>query len=113
MNKALLADALAEKLGVTRKQAEDFLEGFVDIVTQTLVKGDEVTLAGFGTFMPKFRSARMGVNPQNPAERIEVGAVVIPKFKAGKGLKDALKAVPAAKPATSGGLPPETGSLNP
>jgi DNA-binding protein HU-beta len=70
----------------------------LEVITETLVKDDEVTLTGFGTFSAKFRSSRMGVNPQNPSERIKVPAVTVPKFKAGKALKDALKAKPAQKP---------------
>lgn len=93
MNKALLAEVLAERTGLSKKQTEELLEQFTAVVTETLMKNEEVTLAGFGTFMPKFRSARMGVNPQRPSERIKVPAVVIPKFKAGKALKDALKQV--------------------
>lgn len=93
MNKALLAEVLAERTGLSKKQTEDLLEQFTAVVTETLTKNEEVTLAGFGTFMPKFRSSRMGVNPQQPNERIKVPAVVIPKFKAGKALKDALKQV--------------------
>ena len=91
MNKAKLAEVLAERTGISKKQAEDFLENFVEVVKESLVKGEEVTLAGFGTFMAKFRGSRMGVNPQNPSQRIPVPAVTIPKFKAGKNLKDALK----------------------
>lgn len=93
MNKATLAEVVAEKLGVPKKQAEEYLEALVESITQAMVKGDTVTITGFGAFIPKYRSARMGVNPQNPRERIEVPAVVIPKFKAGKALKDALKTV--------------------
>lgn len=93
MNKATLAEVLAERMGLSKKQTEDLLEHFTAVVTETLIKNEEVTLAGFGTFMPKFRSSRMGVNPQHPSERIKVPAVVIPKFKAGKALKDALKQV--------------------
>jgi DNA-binding protein HU-beta len=91
MNKALLAETIAERTGLSKKQAEDVLETFVDIIKEQLITGEEVTLAGFGTFMAKHRSARMGVNPQNPSERIQVPEVVIPKFKAGKNLKDSLK----------------------
>lgn len=91
MNKAELINRIAEKVGVTKKQAEDMIESFETIVTDTLKNKEEVTLAGFGTFMPKERSARGGVNPQNPKERIQIPAVTIPKFKAGKALKDALK----------------------
>jgi DNA-binding protein HU-beta len=91
MNKAELIDKLAEKVGVTKKQAEDMLEGFTQTVTETIKANGEVTLTGFGTFMSKERSARTGVNPQNPTEKIQIAAVRVPKFKAGKALKDALK----------------------
>ncbi len=93
MNKAKLAEVLADQTGLSKKQAEDFLESFVGTVIDSLQKGDPVTLTGFGTFMAKYRSARMGVNPQKPTERIQIPAVIIPKFKAGKALKDALKSV--------------------
>lgn len=91
MNKVELANAISEKIGVSKKQTEDMLEVFTDIVTSTLKSGGEVTLTGFGTFSAKFRAARGGVNPQKPSERIQIPAVTVPKFKAGKALKDALK----------------------
>lgn len=91
MNKAELIDKIAEKTGVAKKQAEDMLEAFTTVVTETLKAKGEVTIAGFGTFMAKERSARAGVNPRNPKERIQIHAVTIPKFKSGKALKDALK----------------------
>ncbi len=93
MNKAELIDAIATKTGVAKKQAEDMLEAFTEIVTATLKSKGEVTLTGFGTFMSKERSARTGVNPQNPTEKIQIAAVTIPKFKSGKALKDALKGI--------------------
>ncbi|MEK7655403.1 MAG: HU family DNA-binding protein [Patescibacteria group bacterium] len=95
MNKAELINVISEKIGVTKKQAEDMVECLVDTVTTTLQKGDEVTIAGFGAFSAKQRAGRTGVNPQNPTEKIQIPAVTVPKFKAGKGLKDALKAVHA------------------
>ncbi len=91
MNKAELALRLAERMEIPKKQAEDFVEYFEDIVTKALVDGNEVTIAGFGTFSARTRSARMGVNPRKPSERIQVPEVRVPKFKAGKALKDALK----------------------
>lgn len=91
MNKAELIDKIAEKTGLIKKQIEDTLETFENIVTETLKAGGEVTLTGFGTFMAKKRGARTGVNPQNPSEKIQIGEVTVPKFKAGKALKDALK----------------------
>ncbi|MBU2566420.1 HU family DNA-binding protein [Patescibacteria group bacterium] len=96
MNKAELINVIAERVGVTKKQAEDMIESFVKIVTQELVKDGDVTIAGFGQFMAKTRAGRTGVNPQNPTEKIQIPPVRVPKFKAGKGLKDALKAPRAA-----------------
>lgn len=91
MNKAELASHVADRLGISKKIAEDFVAAFEDITTAALVAGEEVTIAGFGTFSAKTRAGRMGVNPQNPTEKIQIPSVVVPKFKAGKALKDALK----------------------
>jgi len=91
MNKPELINAIAEKTALEKNQVEKMLSVFEDIVTDTLKSGGEVTLTGFGTFSAKHRGARMGVNPQNPSEKIQIAAVTVPKFKAGKTLKDALK----------------------
>lgn len=91
MNKAELSDKIAAKTGLNKKQVEDVLESFETITTETLKASGEVTLTGFGTFMARRREARAGVNPRNPSEKIQIGAVTVPKFKAGKALKDALK----------------------
>lgn len=91
MNKAELADRIAEKMGLPKKQIEEILNIFEETVISILKSGGEVNLTGFGTFMAKRREARMGVNPQRPQEKIQIPAVTIPKFKAGKTLKDALK----------------------
>lgn len=103
MNKVALAEAIADRTGLSKKQAEDFLEAFVDTVTDTLMTEESVTIAGFGAFSAKFRHARMGVNPQSPSQRMEIPAVWIPKFKAGKGLKDALKKMSTGGSSTDGG----------
>lgn len=91
MNKAELAQQLAEKVGVSKKDAEELLNAFVEIVTSSLKNGEEVVLTGFGAFSAKQRAARVGVNPQDPSQKIQIPAVTVPKFKAGKALKDALK----------------------
>ena len=91
MNKAQFAQAIAEKVGVSKKEAEDMVNAFLEIVTTTLQSGDDVVLTGFGAFSAKQRAARTGVNPQNPTQKIQIPAVIVPKFKAGKALKDALK----------------------
>lgn len=100
MNKAELISYLSEKCAITKKQAEDAVEGFVGVVTTTLQNGGEVNIAGFGAFMAKTRKGRTGVNPQNPTEKIQIPSVTVPKFKAGKGLKDALKGTKPAAAAT-------------
>ncbi len=91
MNKAELSDKIASQIGLNKKQVESVLDSFESIVIDTIKTGGEVTLTGFGTFLAKRREARAGVNPQNPTEKIQIGAVTVPKFKAGKTLKDALK----------------------
>ena len=91
MNKTELIDLLADKTGLAKNDAEKALNSFLQIVTEALQAGNEVTITGFGSFMAKRREARMGVNPQNPSQKIQIPAVTVPKFKAGKTLKDALK----------------------
>ena len=91
MNKAQLIETIAIKAGVSKKETENILEAFQNLAIERLREGKELTLTGFGTFSARERHARMGVNPQNPKERIEIPKVVVPKFKAGKTLKDALK----------------------
>lgn len=91
MNKVELAEALAGKTGMAKSEAEKALNSFVDIVTEELKAGREVTLTGFGNFSVSQRAARTGVNPQNPSEKIQIAATKVPKFKAGKGLKEAVR----------------------
>ena len=86
-----MAEMLSEQLGIPKRLADDFIALFEQIITDALKRGESVTIAGFGTFSARVRSARMGVNPQNPSERIQIPEVIVPKFKAGKALKDALK----------------------
>jgi len=91
INKAMLAERIAEKVGVSKKEAEDMLAAFVETVMTTLQQDGSVTIAGFGAFSAKTRAGRTGVNPQNPTEKIQIPPVTVPKFKAGKALKDCLK----------------------
>ncbi len=90
MNKSELISTLADKAEVSKKDAEGVVEAFMSTVTETLQGGGDVALTGFGTFSAKDRAARQGVNPQT-GEKIQIAATTVPKFKAGKGLKDALK----------------------
>lgn len=92
MNKAELTNVIADRVGVSKKQAEMMIDVLVDSIIDTLQSENEVTLTGFGTFSARKRAAREGVNPQNPSQRIQIPATVVAKFKAGKRLKDSLKA---------------------
>lgn len=91
MNKATLADKIASRLNISKQVAIEVLESFESVVIEALKNGEEVTLSGFGSFIARHRSARMGVNPLNPAERIKMPETRVAKFKAGKTLKDSLK----------------------
>ena len=87
MNKTELIAAIAAKTGETKKDAEATLNAFVNVVSETLAKGDKVQLVGFGSFEVRKRAARKGRNPQTK-EEIKIPASKAPVFKAGKALKD-------------------------
>ena len=87
MNKADLVAAVAAKTGDTKKNAEAAVNAFVDVVTESLKKGDKVQLVGFGSFEVRKRAARKGRNPQT-REEIKIPASKAPVFKAGKALKE-------------------------
>lgn len=93
MNKQELFEKIAQTADVDKREVIRVMQAFEEVVIEALRRGEEVSLTGFGSWLAKFRSARGGVNPRNPAERINVPAVTVPKFKAGKRLKDALKNV--------------------
>ena len=87
MNKSELVVALSEKMGTSKKSAEESLSALVSVIEETLVKGDKIQLVGFGTFETRKRAARKGRNPQTK-EEIKIPASVVPVFKAGKAFKD-------------------------
>ena len=89
MNKSELTAIVAEKAGLTKKDADKAVNAFVDAVTEGLVKGEKIVLVGFGSIETKQRAARKGKNPQTGAE-INIPASTVPAFKAGRGLKEAV-----------------------
>ena len=91
MNKADLVTAMAEKAGISKKDAEASLKAFTDVVAEELKKGEKIQLVGFGTFEVAERAAREGRNPQTGAT-MKIEASKAPKFKAGKALKDLVNA---------------------
>ncbi len=90
MNKGDLINAIADETDMNEAGAEAVLNAFVSSVTGALKGGDKVMLTGFGTFSISNRAARMGRNPKT-GESIQIKASKVPKFKAGAGLKDAVK----------------------
>ena len=98
MNKTELVAAIAEKAGLSKKDAEGAVKAFTDTVAEQLKAGEKIQLVGFGTFEVAERAARTGKNPQT-GEAIKIPASKAPKFKAGKGLKDVVNtpAAPAKK----------------
>ena len=88
MNKTELVAAMADKAGLSKKDADKALVAFIDVVgTELTKKGGKVQLVGFGTFEVAERAARTGLNPLTK-EKIKIKASKAPKFKAGKALKD-------------------------
>ena len=88
MNKAELVASMAEKSGLTKKDAELALNSFMKSVEEELAKSGKVQLVGFGTFDVRERKQRTGRNPRNPKETINIPASKAPVFKAGKALKE-------------------------
>ena len=91
VNKSMFVEAVASKLDVSKAEVERFLEAAIDEITAQLQARNEVAFTGFGTFSTSDRAARQGVNPKT-GEKIQIAATTVPKFKAGKALKDAVKA---------------------
>ncbi|MEQ5802035.1 HU family DNA-binding protein [Halomonas sp. H10-9-1] len=89
MNKSELIEAIAASADIPKASAARALDAMVEAVTDSLKKGDSVSLVGFGTFLVKERAARTGRNPQT-GQPIEIKAAKVPGFKAGKALKDSV-----------------------
>ncbi len=90
MNKASLVEKVQSVLGGTKADAERAVEALFDSITSELKKGGEVSVAGFGIFSVKKRAARTARNPRT-GETVKVPAMNVPKFRAAKALKDAVK----------------------
>ncbi|MEK7145594.1 MAG: HU family DNA-binding protein [Patescibacteria group bacterium] len=91
MTKGDLINVAAQSAGITKKAASEALDAVLSSITDSLKKGKNVTITGFGTFRVSKRAARTGVNPRNPGQKIKIPAMTLPAFKAGKTLKDAIR----------------------
>ena len=89
--KADLAHLIASTLGTSKADGERAINAIVDEITKSLQGGEDVSITGFGTFTVSKRKARTGVNPQNPSQKIQIPEMNVPKFKAGKALKEAVR----------------------
>jgi DNA-binding protein HU-beta len=90
IGKQELAKLLSEKTQKSQKDSTEFIDAFIEIVSDTLSKDKEVSITGFGKFYVSNRAAREGINPQTK-EKIQIPATKVPLFKAGKGLKEKIK----------------------
>ena len=90
MNKADIANVVHEMIGGTKVQSEQVVDTIIETISKTLKKGDEVSLAGLGIFSVKRRAARTARNPRT-GDAVQVAAMNVPKFRAAKALKDAVK----------------------
>ncbi len=87
MNKADLVEKVANQTGLTKKACREAVDAMISAITDSLTTEERVTLVGFGTFQVRQRKARKGVNPQT-REAINIPAKKVPKFVAGKGLRE-------------------------
>ena len=90
MTKQEFIEAVAAKTGSSKRDAGEAVEAFLSTVEDALKAGDTVTFTGFGKFHTTHRAARMGVNPRNPSEKVQIRAATVPKFSAGSVLKKAV-----------------------
>lgn len=90
MNKGDVVSAIANRAGFTLKDADEAYKAFVATIAEALKEGEDVALAGFGTFKVKTKEARKGINPQTK-EQITIPATKAPSFKFGKSFKELLK----------------------
>lgn len=89
MNKGELVHLLATKTNTTNKEANAFLDAFIDSVTKAVIDGEKVMLVGFGSFEARTRIARLARNPRT-GEKMEIPATVVPAFTAGKNFREAV-----------------------
>ena len=90
MNKADLVEKIANQTGLTKKTSREAVDAIISAITDCLGREEKVTLVGFGTFQVMERKTRRGRNPQT-GKTIQILAKKVPKFKAGKGLREAIR----------------------
>jgi DNA-binding protein HU-beta len=91
MTKAEFVEKVADRAGLSRKDAGAAVDAMLATISDTLKSGQDVTFTGFGKFSVGQRAARTGVNPRNPSQKVQIPASRVPRFSAGAQLKAATK----------------------
>lgn len=91
MTKQEFVGKVAQKSGLSNRDAAKAVDAFIDSITDALRSGDSVTFTGFGKFSTAHRKAREGVNPRQPGQKVQIPAANVPKFSAGSSLKTAVR----------------------
>ena len=91
MTKQEFVGQVAQRAGLSTRDAAKAVDAFIDSITDALKRGDSVSFTGFGKFSTSHRAAREGVNPRNPGQKVQIAAATVPKFSAGSALKSALR----------------------
>ncbi|HKP19272.1 MAG TPA: HU family DNA-binding protein [Gaiellaceae bacterium] len=91
MTKQEFVDAVAQKSGLNRREAAQAVDAVLETIQEALKRRDQINFTGFGKFATSERKARMGVNPRNPGEKVQIPAATVPKFTAGSALKQAVR----------------------
>ena len=91
MTKQEFVERVASKSGLSKRDSQTAVDAMLDSITDALKSGNDVTFTGFGKFTTQRRAARMGVNPRNPSQKVNIPAATVPKFSAGSTLKQAVR----------------------
>ncbi len=91
MTKQEFVDKVADRSGLSKRDAGKAVDAFLESVTDSLKRREDVAFTGFGKFTTQRRAAREGVNPRNPSQKVHIPAATVPKFSAGSQLKAAVK----------------------
>jgi DNA-binding protein HU-beta len=84
-------EKIAARTNLSRREAAQAVDAFLETITESLQTGEDVTFTGFGKFSTQRRAARQGVNPRNPSQKVQIPAATVPRFSAGSRLKQAVR----------------------
>ena len=91
MTKQEFVEKVADRSGLSRRDAAKAVDAVLDSITDALKRGEEVSFTGFGKFSTQRRAERQGVNPRNPTQKVTIPAATVPKFSAGSTLKQSVR----------------------